>query len=67
MRQHLNGQGNSDEWTPNQRDLDGYEGYLNEAGGDIATAPQGRQVSARWRQHLQPGSTLALITACFAY
>jgi arylsulfatase A-like enzyme len=35
---HLNGLGNMDEWTaPNQRDLPGYEGYLN---GRVATLPQ---------------------------
>ena len=35
---HLNGLGNMDEWTaPNQRDLVGYEGYLNTR---VATLPQ---------------------------
>ncbi|HEY7117497.1 MAG TPA: sulfatase-like hydrolase/transferase, partial [Tepidisphaeraceae bacterium] len=35
---HLNGLGNMDEWTaPNQRDLAGYEGYLNTR---VATLPQ---------------------------
>jgi len=35
---HLNGMGNMDEWTaPNQRGVDGYEGYLNQR---VATLPQ---------------------------
>ena len=35
---HLNGLGNMDEWTaPNQWDLDGYEGYLNNR---VVTLPQ---------------------------
>ena len=35
---HLNGLGNMDEWTaPNQRGLDGYEGYLNDR---VVTLPQ---------------------------
>jgi arylsulfatase len=35
---HLNGLGNMDEWTaPNQRDVPGYEGYLNSR---VATLPQ---------------------------
>ncbi len=35
---HLNGLGNMDEWTaPNQRDVPGYEGYLN---NHVATLPQ---------------------------
>ena len=35
---HLNGLGNMDEWTaPNQRDVPGYEGYLNKR---VATLPQ---------------------------
>jgi len=35
---HLNGMGNMDEWTaPNQRGLDGYEGYLNNR---VVTLPQ---------------------------
>jgi len=35
---HLNGLGNMDEWTaPNQRDVDGYEGYLSDR---VVTLPQ---------------------------
>ena len=35
---HLNGLGNMDEWTaPNQRGVDGYEGYLNDR---VVTLPQ---------------------------
>jgi len=35
---HVNGLGNMDEWTaPNQRGVDGYEGYLNDR---VATLPQ---------------------------
>jgi arylsulfatase len=35
---HVNGLGNMDEWTaPNQRDLAGYEGYLNK---QVVTLPQ---------------------------
>jgi arylsulfatase A-like enzyme len=35
---HLNGLGNMDEWTaPNQRGIDGYEGYLN---NQVVTLPQ---------------------------
>ena len=35
---HLNGLGNMDEWTaPNQRGVDGYEGYLNNR---VVTLPQ---------------------------
>jgi arylsulfatase A-like enzyme len=35
---HLNGMGNMDEWTaPNQRGVDGYEGYLNNR---VVTLPQ---------------------------
>jgi arylsulfatase len=35
---HLNGLGNMDEWTaPNQRNVPGYEGYLN---AQVATLPQ---------------------------
>jgi len=48
---HLNGLGNMDEWTaPNQRGVDGYEGFLNK---QVVTLPQ--LLKGAGYQHLYGG------------